>query len=78
MCLGILKIVNRCPSLSAPFRGSLMPCTNLPGETCQFSCDEGYVLSGDSKLTCNRDASWTGTLTHCIGEFASQMNLNAT
>ncbi|XP_015761127.1 PREDICTED: uncharacterized protein LOC107340287 [Acropora digitifera] len=57
--------VNRCPQLSAPVHGSVGPCSNLPGQACQFSCDQGYVLSGATRRTCNNDGAWTGLQTQC-------------
>ncbi|XP_067041700.1 uncharacterized protein [Acropora muricata] len=57
--------VNRCPKLYAPAHGSIGPCPNLPGQTCQFSCDQGYVLSGETTRTCNSDGTWTGLQTQC-------------
>ena len=63
------ETVNRCPQLSAPAHGSVEPCSNLPGHTCQFSCDQGYVLSGATTRTCNNDGTWTGLQTQCNGEF---------
>lgn len=61
-------IVNRCPQLFAPAHGSLKPCSNVPGQTCQFSCDKGYLLSGTSVRTCKNDGAWTGIQTQCTGE----------
>ncbi|PFX23099.1 Low-density lipoprotein receptor-related protein 6 [Stylophora pistillata] len=57
--------VTRCAILSVPSNGSLNPCSNLPGNTCQFSCDKGYILSGSSTRTCRNDGTWTGTQTQC-------------
>ena len=62
--------MNRCPKLYAPAHGSIGPCPNLPGQTCQFSCDQGYVLSGETTRTCNSDGTWTGLQTQCNGKFA--------
>ena len=62
--------MNRCPQLSAPVHGSVGPCSNLPGQACQFSCDQGYVLSGATRRTCKNDGTWTGLQTHCNGEFS--------
>ncbi|XP_022803617.1 sushi, von Willebrand factor type A, EGF and pentraxin domain-containing protein 1-like isoform X3 [Stylophora pistillata] len=57
--------VNRCQQLHAPPHGSLEPCSNLPGQTCQFSCDKGYTLTGSTSRTCNSDGAWTGIPTQC-------------
>ncbi|PFX23090.1 Low-density lipoprotein receptor-related protein 6 [Stylophora pistillata] len=57
--------VNRCQQLFAPNHGSREPCSNLPGKTCQFSCDRGYILAGSSTRTCSNDGTWTGTQTQC-------------
>ncbi|KAL9960422.1 hypothetical protein ACROYT_G033877 [Oculina patagonica] len=57
--------VTRCPQLSAPVHGSLDPCPNLPGQTCQFTCDKGYNLIGSSTRTCNSGGTWTGTQPQC-------------
>lgn len=57
--------VNRCQQLHAPPHGILDPCSNLPGQTCQFSCDKGYTLTGSTSRTCNSDGRWTGTPPQC-------------
>ena len=64
------EIVNRCPQLSAPIHGSLVPCSNLPGKTCHLACDRGYILNGSTTRTCSSDGTWTGTQTQCNGECA--------
>ncbi|XP_066030107.1 low-density lipoprotein receptor-related protein 6 isoform X3 [Pocillopora verrucosa] len=57
--------VNRCAHLSVPSNGSLHPCSNLPGNTCRFSCDKGYILTGSATRTCQDDGTWTGTQAKC-------------
>lgn len=57
--------VNRCVHLSVPSNGSLHPCSNLPGNTCRFSCDKGYILTGSATRTCQDDGTWTGTQAKC-------------
>ena len=64
------EIVNRCSSLSAPNHGRLLgTCSNVQEQTCQFSCDRGYLLSGSSTRQCNSDGTWTGQQAQCIGTF---------
>lgn len=63
-----LNIVSRCPHLSAPFQGHLDTCSDLPGKTCRFSCDVGYLLTGSVTRTCNSNGTWTGIQPQCNGE----------
>ena len=34
-------------------------------DTCTFSCDHGYELSGSKTLTCQSDQTWNGTDVMC-------------
>lgn len=31
-----------------------------------FSCTTGFVVNGSNSLTCQEDATWSGTLPSCI------------
>ncbi|XP_065916119.1 uncharacterized protein [Dysidea avara] len=54
-----------CPSLTAPNNG-MIDCTgNMFEDTCTFSCDHGYELSGSKTLTCQSDQTWNGTDVMC-------------
>ncbi|KAJ8376126.1 hypothetical protein SKAU_G00067060 [Synaphobranchus kaupii] len=60
----------KCPELSrAPTRGS-MNCSH-PVEphsfdsTCDFTCEEGFVLKGPSSIQCNPSGSWTDDMPIC-------------
>ncbi|XP_065916114.1 uncharacterized protein [Dysidea avara] len=54
-----------CPSLTAPNNG-MIDCTgNMFEDTCTFSCDHGYELSGSKTLTCQSDQIWNGTDVMC-------------
>lgn len=35
------------------------------GDTCTFSCDPGYTLSGTEERTCQANGSWTGSRASC-------------
>lgn len=61
----VLCEVNRYSQLSAPFNGSLQPCSNLPEHTCQFSYDKGHDLDGSARRTCTDNGTWTGAETQC-------------
>jgi len=36
-----------------------------PGETCTFTCDDGFTLTGSSTRTCQDDGTWSGTEPMC-------------
>jgi len=59
-----------CPSLTDPKNGA-MTCS-LGGDeissyedTCSFTCNTGYVLTGSDTRTCQDDGSWSGSETLC-------------
>ena len=64
-----LFTVNHCQQLYAPPNGSLEHCSNLPGQSCEFSCNKGYTLTGSTTRTCNSNGTWTGTPTQCNGNW---------
>ncbi|XP_019386377.1 PREDICTED: E-selectin isoform X2 [Crocodylus porosus] len=59
----------KCGALKAPTHGSLN-CTH-PSEslvwnsTCEFACEEGFVLSGSDKLQCRASGEWDGQQPEC-------------
>ena len=54
-----------CPSLSGPSNG-MINCSlgddgvASSGDTCSFTCDTGYELTGSDTRTCQSDGSWSG------------------
>ena len=34
-------------------------------DTCSFTCNTGYVLTGSDTRTCHSDGSWSGSETMC-------------
>ena len=69
--------MNRCQQLYAPPHGSLEPCSGLPGQTCEFSCNKGYILTGSTTRTCNSDGTWTGTPTQCNGNWPQLLSFSS-
>ncbi|XP_067119643.1 sushi, von Willebrand factor type A, EGF and pentraxin domain-containing protein 1-like isoform X2 [Centruroides vittatus] len=58
-----------CPPIQTPKNG-YVDCTNYihQGSICTFSCDEGYILVGETSTTCRGDktfATWTSLLPTC-------------
>ncbi|XP_065903900.1 P-selectin-like [Dysidea avara] len=59
-----------CPRIFAPVDGTIscqLGANNVanPGETCQFTCDDGFTLTGSSSRTCQNDRTWSGTEPMC-------------
>lgn len=44
------------------------------GSTVTFSCDEGYELDGESKLTCRSDGHWSELVPLCKGIIKKKIN----
>ena len=54
-----------CPLLTAPDNG-MIDCTgSLFEDTCTFSCDDGYELTGSENRTCQSDQTWSGSDDEC-------------
>ena len=62
MCFFLLV---SCPSLTAPSNG-MITCSlgddkvASPGETCTYTCNNGYELTGSDTRTCQSDGRWSG------------------
>ena len=66
MCL----LLASCQSLSDPSNG-MMNCSlgddgvSSYEDTCSFTCNTGYELTGSESRTCQSDGSWSGSSTMC-------------
>ena len=62
----------QCLELTNPQNG-MISCSlgddGIPsyGDTCSFTCNTGYELTGSDTRTCQSDGSWSGTNTTCSG-----------
>ena len=63
-------ILVSCPSLDSPSNG-MINCSlgddEVPSyeDTCSFTCDTGYELTGSDTRTCQSDGSWSGIIAMC-------------
>ena len=61
----------QCAELTYPANGT-MSCAlvNDPlfsyEDTCSFTCNTGYELTGSTERTCQSDGSWSGSPVSCI------------
>ena len=62
--------VVRCVELEAPVNG-MMSCSliNTPifsyEDTCSFTCNTGYELTGSDTRTCQSNGNWSGNNAVC-------------
>ena len=66
-----IHTVPTCPSLISPSNGGiicLLGRNRKPdaGESCYFTCDDGYDLDGSANRTCKNDKSWSGIAPTCV------------
>ena len=64
----------QCDNLQTPDSGNAY-CTSgkvgvgYTGDTCGFTCNTGYELTGSNTRTCQSDGSWSGSDNNCISKF---------
>ncbi|XP_074924036.1 E-selectin isoform X3 [Chelonoidis abingdonii] len=61
--------VVQCDGLKAPAHGSVT-CSPVSGNflwnsTCEFACEEGFVLKGSDRLQCGASGKWNGQQPEC-------------
>jgi len=71
MLIKLLLYADHCPQLDNPVNGEIS-CKLQNGriplseDTCSFTCDTGYELTGSSDTrTCQSDTSWSGSDAIC-------------
>jgi len=69
LCLYI-PVGIQCGILSKPSNGGIS-CSSgregvsYEGDTCSFTCNTGYLLTGSEARTCQSNGSWSGIETFC-------------
>ena len=62
----------QCDDISSPANGEMMSCSSgrvgvgYEGDTCSFTCNTGYELTGSDTRTCQSNGSWSGSPVSCI------------
>ena len=68
--MSFISLDIRCDILSTPSNGE-MTCSSgrvgvgYEGDTCSFTCNTGYELTGSDNRTCQDNGSWSGEDTSC-------------
>ncbi len=65
MVLSALSTVGNCTVLEAPANGTLFGDSVTVMSEVTYSCDIGFILSGDTNRTCQANSNWTGNAPVC-------------
>ena len=60
-------IVDSCGSLPPPENGAVDASITTVGSVATYSCDNGFLISGDSQRNCQMDGFWSGSAPTCLG-----------
>ena len=68
-----------CSSLTDPDNGTIscrLGDDGVPSyeDTCSFTCNTGYELTGSDTRTCQSNGSWSGSNTTCNGGIAGTLS----
>ena len=61
----------QCHNITTPSNGEIASCSSgsigigYEGDTCNFTCNTGYELTGSDTRTCQSDGSWSGSDNVC-------------
>lgn len=55
----------KCPKLENPHNGHVELSGWTYGHMATYTCDPGFILSGDESRTCQSNAAWSGALPMC-------------
>ena len=61
----------QCNNLFTPNNGEIRSCSSgtegvgYEGDTCSFTCNTGYELTGNDTRTCQSNESWSGSDDMC-------------
>ena len=67
----IIIVDIRCDDLPSLVNGEIMSCSSdrvgvgYEGDTCSFTCNTGYELTGSDTRTCQSNGSWSGSDVTC-------------
>lgn len=70
-CYSIVFLVAECAVLQAPAHGFLN-CSHPFGtfawsSSCEFACEDGFLLKGSNQLQCGASGNWDGQKPECEG-----------
>lgn len=70
--------VRTCPKLKSPENGHINCSTaDISYKTvCLVTCNEGYEIEGNTKLTCQGTAQWDSKEPKCVGKYLIKLSLS--
>lgn len=71
MVLNCSVTVKKCPPILFPFPGNMTCVDTLEpfsfGSFCNFTCQEGYALMGETTMSCLASGKWNSSAPTCAG-----------
>ena len=64
-----LYIAEHCEKILDPYYGEALCNGDIVGRKCQFTCYEGFKLSGPRERICQANRTWSGKNTKCLRKF---------
>lgn len=68
--------MKKCPTILFPITGNMTCVDALEpfsfGTQCNFTCQEGYYLTGDNTLGCLASGQWSRPTPTCTGAFQNR------
>uniref|UniRef100_H2Y5C4 Sushi domain-containing protein n=1 Tax=Ciona savignyi TaxID=51511 RepID=H2Y5C4_CIOSA len=67
-----VRVVHKCPVISAPTNGSIKPVISRPasvGTRVWFKCGSGYTRNGADDIICRRGGVWSASVPTCERKF---------
>ena len=71
-------LVINCTVLEDPDNGELHIGGVSFGSEVFYSCDKGFILTGDTNRTCQADGNWTGSAPVCNGKHKKRTRVHKT
>ena len=67
--VAVIKLyLMHCPSLAPPINGHVVGLNKGSDDVMIFACHQGTQIIGPEIRVCQRNATWTGRPTYCIGD----------
>ena len=64
-----LSTAKKCEAVSDPFYGEASCEGYIVGKKCQFTCSNGFELTGPRERVCQPNGKWSGSNVKCLRKY---------